>query len=619
MLNINQLATLNVANVDALSDVSNAVFLNKLEGADFGSTVKKEYIVTMKKGYDISELEIELENDTTANNLVDSNIVPDRPVEVSDRRPGSSRQTHFLLTFDEANALRNDPRVLDVELNPANNPLLTIEQSAIDYVGNHNFKRLGYIESPAGSRNYALHLCSNQVGTYGTGNTSNTDVGVYKYILDGTGVDVVVMDDGILSDHPEFKDANGVSRVRLIDWYQAAGYVNTAANTLPNDFYTVTGSGHGTHVAGTIAGRSMGWARNANIYNMRIFGSNAMPFVTAYDLIKNFHKNKPINPLTGHKNPTIVNGSWGVSSYYMSSPPNYNPYVGHTIYISYQLWGGNYRGTIHDLYYANVGYGVLGTNTGTYYNQSNTYGTLFKATGFSTAYDAALEDMIEEGVIHVHAAGNDGCKAEDNTGADYNNIYNIITGITYAGFPILSNVYYHRPGSPHANSSINVGSTYYLSINGTNEYRAPYSHFGTGIDVYAPGTGIVSSFSNVTPGFGSVNRAFYTDPYTNVVSNTYYIANDSGTSMAAPQVTGLLSLFLQINPGANAIVCKNWIKNIASSNVLFDTGSNSDYSVTTSISGGPNRFLTNPYAISEEPVLLGDGLEIIDGVFDYKK
>jgi hypothetical protein len=55
---------------------------------------------------------------------------------------------------------------------------------------------------------------------YGTGNIVE---GGFPYTLDGTGVDVVIMDSGIQTDHPEFFDSQGVSRVQLIDWYQAAG------------------------------------------------------------------------------------------------------------------------------------------------------------------------------------------------------------------------------------------------------------------------------------------------------------------------------------------------------------------------------------------------------------
>ena len=41
--------------------------------------------------------------------------------------------------------------------------------------------------------------------------------------MDGTGVDIVIQDSGLQVDHPEFNDANGVSRVQQIDWFSASG------------------------------------------------------------------------------------------------------------------------------------------------------------------------------------------------------------------------------------------------------------------------------------------------------------------------------------------------------------------------------------------------------------
>ncbi|MEZ4684356.1 MAG: S8 family serine peptidase [Caldilineaceae bacterium] len=58
----------------------------------------------------------------------------------------------------------------------------------------------------------------------------------------GYGVTVAVVDSGI-SPHPDLNDYQGNSRV--------VAQVNFVPNsTVPDDFY-----GHGTHVAGTIAGR----------------------------------------------------------------------------------------------------------------------------------------------------------------------------------------------------------------------------------------------------------------------------------------------------------------------------------------------------------------------------
>ena len=91
----------------------------------------RDYIVIVKEGVTIEDLERDLERDTTFDNLVDSNIVPDRAVEVANRRPLSGTQTHYYLTDDEALRLKNHPSVLDVELNPSINPRLMLKTASI--------------------------------------------------------------------------------------------------------------------------------------------------------------------------------------------------------------------------------------------------------------------------------------------------------------------------------------------------------------------------------------------------------------------------------------------------------------------------------------------------------
>ena len=86
----------------------------------------------------------------------------------------------------------------------------------------------------------------------------------------------------------------------------------------------------------TIAGRTYGWAKNARIYAHKIAvgGSTGTPasecisLNDSFDLIKLWHRNKPIDPETGYKRPTVVNMSWGYG-YSTGSTPT----------------GGSYRGT----------------------------------------------------------------------------------------------------------------------------------------------------------------------------------------------------------------------------------------------------------------------------------
>lgn len=66
-------------------------------------------------------------------------------------------------------------------------------------------------------------------------------------------------------------------------------------------------SNHGMHVASIACGNSQGLASAANIYNVNPYQNGTLTF----DYIREFHRNKPINPQTKRKNPTIINNSWG--------------------------------------------------------------------------------------------------------------------------------------------------------------------------------------------------------------------------------------------------------------------------------------------------------------------
>ena len=65
----------------------------------------KEYIVTLKNFDDLDEFYLDME--TPGGNL----YIPNRSVDLINRRP-ISRNTHYLLTDEEADQIRNDPRVL---------------------------------------------------------------------------------------------------------------------------------------------------------------------------------------------------------------------------------------------------------------------------------------------------------------------------------------------------------------------------------------------------------------------------------------------------------------------------------------------------------------------------
>ena len=164
--------------------------------------MEKEYSVIVHRREDLPGIEAELTASSGAG------PIPSRAVNVANQRPGSKIQTHFMLTDDEAEALRTDSRVRAVEIPPDQRDDLTIELRAYQ---DSNFYR-GTL-SLLSEVNWGLARCTKGINNYGNqrdwnfvkNNAPNT--GQHEYGLDGTGVDIVIQDSGIQPDHPDFDNA----------------------------------------------------------------------------------------------------------------------------------------------------------------------------------------------------------------------------------------------------------------------------------------------------------------------------------------------------------------------------------------------------------------------------
>lgn len=88
------------------------------------------------------------------------------------------------------------------------------------------------------------------------------------------------------------------------------------------------------------------------------------------------------------------------------------------------------------------------------------------------------------------------------------------------------------------------------------DQKVQFSDCGPGVDIWAPGTFIVSSLPTGT-----------VDPR----SNSYYIGKYSGTSMASPQVCGVLACALEVYPDMNQYQAKEYILAYAKANKLTAT------------------------------------------------
>ncbi len=501
----------------------------------------KEYIVTLHRFEDLDGFYDDME--TPGGNL----YIPGREVDLKLRRP-TSRNTHYMLTAEEAEQLKADPRVMDVSL--------TFADLGIKIVPFYTQTETTWNKSSTNTnthKNWGLLRCTegSQRANWGSDSTANQS-GTITVNAEGRNVDVVIVDGHINPAHPEYAvnaDGSGGSRVIQYNWFQH----DLGAGTGTYVYTPLTGTGeadnnHGAHVAGTACGNTQGWARRSNIYNINPYGTNPNSYSgqTVFDYVRAFHNSKSINPATGRRNPTICNNSWGslyelditliTNIYYRGA------YVGGAPYTAAQL----------------LNYGIYSSGGYAY------------PLARSTAMEADIADAINDGVICIGAASNFSAKIDLPGGQDYGNFFVWTSGGINYGVP------YHQGGSPSAATNFicvgAVGTT-------TNETKATYSMCGPRVDIFAPGSNIMSSF-NTSASYGGT-----TDPR----NASYVIGKISGTSMASPQVCGVLACALEVYPTMNQAAARTYLSNYSKLGQMTDTGGS--YSDLTSLQGATNRYL----------------------------
>lgn len=270
------------------------------------SEILREFIVTLKDKNDLEQFYFEMENLGTFEH------VPNRTVECINKRP-ISRNTHYRLSSEEAEKLKLDPRVASVTL-----PLKAMGVRAGLHSQTATWSRADSIA--VDQKNWGLYrsaIKDNIIGWGSDSGTGNQSTTVY-ITTSGKNVDVVVLDEMAYPNHSEFG-----GRLEQYDWFSNHNSVVWPAN--PNANYSYSnysgGNNHATHVAAIIAGETQGWARDANIYNLRHDTSDIngdpgayTPPAYVFDYIREWHNTKSNNPETGRPNPTIVNCSWGLGT-----------------------------------------------------------------------------------------------------------------------------------------------------------------------------------------------------------------------------------------------------------------------------------------------------------------
>ena len=217
----------------------------------------------------------------------------------------------------------------------------------------------------------------------------------YEYNSNGSTVDAYIFDTGIRLDHQEFEG-------RAIFGFDA----------YPNGTTVMDGNGHGTHVAGTIGGKTQGVAKGINLIAVRVLDDNG----------------------SGYYSDIIAGLDWATQHH------TNRPAVGNM-----SLGGGT-----------------------------------------SFALDEAVRRSIADGIAICIAAGNSNADAVTSSPA-------------------------------RVAEAITVGAT--TSI----DARASYSNYGTVVDIFAPGSSILSA--------GKASPSTY--------------VTMSGTSMASPHVAGVAALYME--------------------------------------------------------------------------
>jgi len=573
----------------------------------------QEFTVCVKNESDWTEIHNYIIND---NNIDD---IPNRKISCTSEMNFSPKRSVYSMSVNEANILKNHHKVEWVEQSTMYNPVVLEQRKYDEKFDRHtdinrfkldctNRRTSGDPGSTLNFTQWGLYRHTSPTNNFGSSTTIDADS---QYSLTGKNVDVVIMDTGVRWDHPDFLKPGVTSftdkndtRVRDILIHGAEEYsINwaseglvapgsgslanyTEANVLSSDSFG--GSWHGSHVAGTAAGNQFGAAFEANIWTIACVDRSDVGWSEpsdGFDYIKVWHKNKPINPETGLRNPTVVNCSWG-----------------HRQFVRYNLdYNATFRGTTYSRTQVNAAANAV---PAVYYLETNSvyYEFTSRRTTGQTEADELVNDADCQNVVLICSAGNSNGKQEIKDGTDYNNQFTSGTFYYNSGY----DAYYNRSGTPaitregEDDAVIKVASLDSTRQTGSQERTSNFSDRGPTIDIWAAGSTVLSPWSSG-----------YDDPRDNSFHNQYL----NGTSMASPNVSGVIAQHLESDPTATRKSVRTWLLSTGSvelsSSDFYDPYTSNGATDTNywgnsySLKSSPRRVLYNPYANNTVPKMSG--------------
>ena len=590
--------------------------------------------------------------------------IPDRIVCCSDDKAHSPTRSTYELTDNEVEELKKHEKIEWIELSPSDNidsypkpiPNATRFSSSVKIYRDLDFNAPPLTNPTNAELNRIswaskrLELQDNTTFWSTTGNPP-TQTGNLTYTKTGANVDIVIQDDGVLQYHPEFLKSDGTSRVRDIvldgpyyidpSYFVTNGYTVTkpdgrtgiteasaknwwsnSSNRSPGfstigtvsipSLYTESNAlgssldgsntisdGHGTAVAGLSAGKNMGLSFEANIWNISVIVSSTNLSVEAsHDLIKIWHQNKPTNPSTGVKNPTVVNGSWGYLAGFFTNS---------TVQYKFRGLTGTFVGS------DSVSNQITAMKEGLV-NQINGAYKSWSTSSRSNSTETAGNELLDSGVIFVASAGN--CNQRLGIGAGDPDKLNYMSDSFFGTtdprpefpsgtVPCNHRDWLHPQGIGY--DSINdfhpvicVGAMDEYIESNSKERKASYSSNGSGIDIWSPADETLAPGKNGSPTYATYQR---------VDDNRFYDSRFSGTSAAAPVISGLIALYMEENPTATSAQVKSWL-NVTGSTLLTaneyldpisDDTTTSYWTGLYNMRGAPKKIAYNPYTDGSTP------------------
>ena len=633
-----------------------------------------EYLVMVNLPEDWEEIHNYIINE----NEIDG--IPNRKITCSNTQSFSLRSAIYEMSVEEANILRTHEKVDSIELNPEKYPQ---PQSLFDLRFRKNiafnkpprpatFSSTSYTNGVRGNWGHLFVNNPSSEPYQGVGivTTDSVDRDL-SYSLSGKNVDVVTIDSGVGALHPEFLDVNGKSKVKDVildgpfkvdpdyfiglgvtytkvldgvdigvgiattsaeEWWEntskrSSTFSSLGTITIPSS-YTLSqalsktsgvepnyiNNAHGTACASTTCGKSFGLAFNSNVWTIRItLGTDSVNGVISSSVALNacaiWHQAKKLN--SADPDPTLINNSYGSSSE-----------------------TGNTSGTSYNHVYR--GSNLTYTGTGSVFNVASNAGacrntkTFTRNTSGSSSQSAysgsggfinsgngstgsAAENAIASGCIVVAAAGNENQKLSDKDDVDFDNSYvNAGVYINRVGGVQQGFSGDHEPGKGSIRvGAIDCGVEPFSEKQGVTKYKvrkAAYSNNGPMIDIFAPAE------MTMCGAYGSDEN------YQRQDNSNFYDDWFNGTSCAAPQVCGVIALYLESNRKANQDNVRYWLNTSASKegqlsdpysgvndvgywsqtyNSTYDEAElGESYNVrgNGNLRGAPNRVLYNPYA-----------------------